>query len=68
MKSNLFINTGEELWKKPKFNKNNSSKFISLINNTSLTSNTSGTTFSTPQNSIEHNKKSYRFIHKNIKL
>ena len=68
MKSNLFINTGEELWKKPKFNKNNSSKFISLINNKSLTSNTSGTTFSTPQNSIEHNKKSYRFIHKNIKL
>ena len=68
MKSNLFINTGDEILKKPKFNKNNSSKFISLINNKSLTNNTSGTTFSTPQNSIEQNKNSYRFIHKNIKL
>ena len=30
MKSNLYINTGEELWKKPKFPKNRSTKFNSL--------------------------------------
>ena len=68
MKSNLFINIGEELWKKPKLRNNQSTKYSSLFNTKSLTTNTSGTTFSTPPNSIEQNKKSYKFINQKLKL
>ena len=68
MKSNLYINTGEELWKKPKFPKNRSTKFNSLINNKSLTTNTSGTSFTTPQNSIEQTRKTTKYINRKIKL
>ena len=68
MKSNLLINIGEDLWKKPKIKKNQSTKFSSLINNKSLTTNTSGTTFTTPPNSIYQNKEPNIFINKKLKL
>ena len=68
MKSNLYINIGEELWKTPKFHKNKSTKFNSIINNISLTTNTSGTSFTTHQNSIEQNKKPIKTLNGKIKL
>ena len=55
MKSNLFINIGEESWKNNNFKTNKNTKFSSLINNKSLTTNASGTTQSTPQLTIDQN-------------
>ena len=55
MKSNLFINIGEESWKNNNFQSNKNTKFSSLINNKSLTTNASGTTQSTPQLTIDQN-------------
>ena len=55
-KSNLYINVGEDFNKNYKFRNNTSTKFNSLIINKSLTTNTSGTTFWTPNNTIENSK------------
>ena len=55
-KSNLFINVGEENNKKFLFRSNINPKYNSLIFNKSLTTNASGTTFWTPNNTIENTK------------
>ena len=55
-KSNLLINVGEEYNKKHLYRNNKNSKYNSLIFNKSLTTNTSGTTFWTPNNTIENSK------------
>ena len=60
-KSNLYINVEEAYNKKYMYRNNKNKKFNSLIFNKSLTTNTSGTTFWTPNNTLENNK-----IKKNI--
>ena len=55
-KSNLLINVGEGYNKKHLYRNNKNSKYNSLIFNKSLTTNTSGTTFWTPNNTIENSK------------
>ena len=60
-KSNLYINTGQEIYKKPGFLKNKSIKFNSLINNKSLTTNESGSSFSKPYNTIDQNYFNQKF-------
>ena len=51
MRKNLYINTGSEI-KNAESTKNNSSNFLSIINNRSLTTNDSATAFSSPFNTI----------------
>ena len=67
-KSNLFINIGDEYNKKHKFPKNKSLKFNSLNNNKSLTTNASGTAFSSLQNSIDNNFFKNNYNKKNINI
>ena len=66
--SNLYINTIEELDKSKILQKNKSSKFKSLNFNKSLTTNTSGETFSTLYNTVENSKIIKNNNFKNVKL
>ena len=66
--SNLYINTIEELDKSKILQKNKSSKFKSLNFNKSLTTNTSGETFSTLYNTVENSKIIQNNNFKNVKL
>ena len=52
MKTSIIINTGEDLLKTPEKNKNNNSKFSSIINNRSSTTNESGSAFSSQFNTM----------------
>ena len=64
-KSNLYINIGDNYHQKQNFHKNKSSKFNSLINNKSLTTNESGgTSLSKPFNTLEQNFFSSKFNHR----
>ena len=63
MRNNLYINTGGEI-KNPENTKNNSSNLLSIINSRSLTTNESGTAFTSPFNTIAVNTNISRIMAK----
>ena len=63
MKTNLCINIGSEL-KQTESSKNNTSNFISLMNNRSLTTNESATAFTSPFNTIAISTNRQKLISK----
>ena len=64
MKKNIYINTGETLVRNPEGAKENSSKFLSVINNMSksITTNESNTAFTSPFNTIGTKTQRIKFI------
>ena len=59
MKKKLYIDTGSHFLKKSGSTKNNTSNFLSLLNNKSLTTNDSATAFTSPFNTIIANTSTH---------